>query len=159
MNRGDPDTVAAPMSVPVLQRIERPAGVMVLYAPSAPLLYSRIEGRVDDEVLGPLRRACDHAVSRGPAWFFNDWELLEHYTTRGRLEITQWALRHRARIVESHVLVRSRLVAMGVGVANLALGGIYRTHRRRIDFEQALGTRAEALGLALPPLGQLRRGT
>ncbi|MFO0547881.1 MAG: hypothetical protein U0271_05810 [Polyangiaceae bacterium] len=132
---------------------------MVLFAPEAPFLYCRLEGSPTEEILEPLLAACNRAVSSSRGWFFNDWELFDRYTSRGRLALTTWALRNRQKIAASHVLVGSKLVAMGVEVANLALGGIYRTHTERARFHAELQRTAKELDLKLPPLFALQRGS
>ena len=64
-----------------------------------------------------------------------------------RTEWTHWLVTHRARLDDLHIVARSKLVTMGVAVANLALGGIIKLHAQREgEFSNAL----RAAGLALP---------
>lgn len=69
---------------------------------------------------------------------FDDLEDLRGYDSGVRLRLTDWGKKHRAQIVAFHILTRSRLVAMGVTVANLALGGHIRAHTNRASFDVAL---------------------
>ncbi len=69
---------------------------------------------------------------------FSDWYDMRGYDTAARVELTRWLGWMRPRISEYHLLVRSRLVAMGVAVANLALGGWLDSTTNRIAFRQML---------------------
>jgi hypothetical protein len=69
--------------------------------------------------------------------FFDLGELLS-YDSAARVSVTDWLLTNRARIVSIHVLTRSKLVGMGVAVANLALGGMMVVHREPAPFNVAL---------------------
>jgi hypothetical protein len=73
-----------------------------------------------------------------PIYIFNDWWEMKSYDTKARMELTAWAQRIRPRLLGVHLLVRSKLVAMGVSVANIALGSFLLAHAERPDFEAAL---------------------
>lgn len=74
----------------------------------------------------------------GKIALFDDLELLTGYDSEVRVRLTKWSRDNRPRIVAFHILTQSRLVAMGVTVANLALGGSIRAHLSREGFEAAL---------------------
>lgn len=74
----------------------------------------------------------------GKVALFDDLEDLRGYDSGVRVQLTDWSRQHRHEIVAFHILTRSKLVAMGVTVANLALGGQIRAHTRRTDFDAAL---------------------
>ncbi len=69
---------------------------------------------------------------------FDDLEHMTGYDSGVRVRLTEWSRENRSRIVAFHILTRSKLAAMGVTVANLALGGQIRAHVRREGFELAL---------------------
>jgi hypothetical protein len=61
--------------------------------------------------------------------------------------LTAAFLDKRKRISGLHVLVGSKLTAMGVSVANLALGGIVTSHSERPPFASALDQALTALNV------------
>ena len=79
---------------------------------------------------------------------FADWYEMTGYDSRARFVLTDWMLDLRPRVGECHFLVKSRLVAMGVAVANIALGGLFR-----ITSDKAAYRRAHDAAL-----GRARRG-
>ena len=76
---------------------------------------------------------------------FDDFEQAVSYDGIVRLEITRFAARMIPHVAATHVLVRSKLFAMTVAVANLALGHHLTVHDSRVVFEKAL---KRALGAA-----------
>ncbi len=75
---------------------------------------------------------------------FCDWAEMTGYESDVRSAFTQWVASHRAKVT-FHLLVGSKLVAMGVSVANLALGGILVGYTSRASFDAAL--RSTKMGL------------
>jgi hypothetical protein len=57
---------------------------------------------------------------------------------RFRIELTEWAVEHRAQLEPIHLLMRPSLVSMGARVANLALGGLINTYTLRASFDLAV---------------------
>lgn len=68
---------------------------------------------------------------------FHNWLAMENYESACRVDLTAWVLRHRAQSV-LHIGLASRMVAMGVTVANLALGNLIQVHRDMQSLEAAL---------------------
>jgi len=68
---------------------------------------------------------------------FHNWLGMQNYETACRVELTDWVLRHRHQSV-LHIAVASRMVAMGVAVANLALGNLIHVHSTLSGLESAL---------------------
>ena len=68
------------------------------------------------------------------------WDLgeLVNYHSDVRIFATRVLLAHRPQIIAIHTFTRSKLVSMGVSVANLALGGIVSSHPTRDKFADAL---------------------
>ncbi len=71
-------------------------------------------------------------------WLFFDLYALDSYDSALRVDLTAAIFKQRDRMADFHVLVRSKIVAMGVSVANLALGGRLTSHRERKPFTTAL---------------------
>lgn len=130
---------------------------MSLWLPTPGLLYSHMDGDFGEAMLAPLLRACERAIRGGNAVFFNDWERLKGYQVSCRIELTRWAMSNRRSIERSHVLLRSKLVAISVDVANVAVGGIYVTHTDRERFELVLVSALRSRGLTPPPRSALFR--
>src|SRR5215472_17870922 len=72
---------------------------------------------------------------------FGDWYEMTGYDTDVRHELTKTVSKLRSRIASIYVLQRSKVVAMGIAVANLALGGWVRSTTSRAEFDRELETR------------------
>ncbi|HKP60951.1 MAG TPA: hypothetical protein VJV78_29680 [Polyangiales bacterium] len=68
---------------------------------------------------------------------FHDWLDMASYDSMCRVDLTAWVLRHRKQTV-AHIAATSRLVAMGVSVANLTLGNLFHVHDSQDGLEHAL---------------------
>lgn len=68
---------------------------------------------------------------------FHNWYAMDNYDSVCRVELTSWVLSHRAQS-SLHIGLRSRMVAMGVAVANLALGSLIHVHNEPRAMEGAL---------------------
>lgn len=69
---------------------------------------------------------------------FHDWTAMTGYESSCRQQLTTWSAKHLGEMAEVHMALRSKIVAMGVQVANLALGGMIRAHTNLADVEVAL---------------------
>lgn len=67
---------------------------------------------------------------------FDDFERVDHYLTDAKLLLLRWHKKHPQ--MTSHVLARSRIVAMGVTVARLATGLDLRVYDCRAKWADAL---------------------
>lgn len=83
----------------------------------------------------------------GKLTVFHDWFDMTGYESRCRQRLTSWSLARRQHFEEVHLGVRSKLVAMGVQVANLALGGLITAHTDRTKLEHELRRVLRAKGL------------
>lgn len=83
--------------------------------------------------------AYETAVRDGakPAVFV-DCERLVTYDGEIRRAPSTWIQQNRHRIVEQHMLVRSRFTRMGLQLVSVFLGGVIVGHSERRTFEQAL---------------------
>lgn len=64
------------------------------------------------------------AAAPGPVQVFHEWTEMTGYDSSCRQKLTGWTLEKRSSFARIHVSVRSKIVAMGVQVANVALGNI-----------------------------------
>lgn len=86
-----------------------------------------------------VRRKEAILAEAGKIAVFYDFGDMPGYDSGLRVSWTQWLKAHLGSIVRIHIVVRSKIVAMGVSVANLALGGVIQTHTQRAGaFERAL---------------------
>ncbi|HEX5660378.1 MAG TPA: hypothetical protein VFX59_24450 [Polyangiales bacterium] len=67
----------------------------------------------------------------------HDWLMMTGYETSCRTELTAWVLRNKPKSA-LHIGVTLPLVAMGVTVANLALGNLIHVHRDKRGLERAM---------------------
>ena len=79
---------------------------------------------------------------------FFDAEDLLRYDPELRTDLVARFFADRARIESVHVLVGSRLVALGVNVANLALRGLVTSHYARTRFVEELDGALNAAGVS-----------
>src|SRR5690606_35425297 len=113
------------------------------------LRFKRLaDGVIVTEVRGTLSRAfvpgylrsLERVLAARPGLLsFCDWYDMEGYDSDARMALTQWTYAHRSEFAAIHILLRSKLVAMGVSVANLALGGFMTVHSARAPFDRAMG--------------------
>jgi hypothetical protein len=92
--------------------------------PAARVLAYRLWGHLDGAITDRLLELTEQrlATTERRVVGFHDWSELESYETSARLRMTSWVLERRDRCEAIHILSRSRLVSMGVAVANMALG-------------------------------------
>lgn len=69
---------------------------------------------------------------------FVDASALDAYETEFRREWTSWIAANRANLEPTHMLFRSRIIELGVGIVNSLLGGVIVPHSRRGEFDQAI---------------------
>jgi hypothetical protein len=121
------------------QRWTSPRGeaAVILIRPS--IVVIEMAGHVDEEqaqIFVPV--AARHLAGSGQFRTFWDLERLVTYDTAVRTLSTKLLLDNRSKVAAVIVLSSSKVVRMGVAMANLALGGIIETSRTRVDFEMAL---------------------
>jgi hypothetical protein len=99
----------------------------------------RLVGQAEQPA-APMIFAClEQAFAAGRALdVFWDLEKLINYHSDVRTESTRVLLAHRPQLHSIQTYSTSKLVAMGVSVANLALGGIIRMHKGRTTFDAAI---------------------
>jgi hypothetical protein len=113
------------------------------------------EGHMTDEHCEFLEAYGEDRIrqSSGKLYVFHDWMELTGYDTKTRIRLTHWSVAHRKAYEEVHLAVRSRIIAMGVQVANVAVGGMMRAHTGIATLEVEL---ARVLRIAGVPMTSLR---
>jgi hypothetical protein len=119
-------------------------GHAILEFPAPALTVLEIVGYLDGGMGDRILAVLDEAVvPLEHLDIFCDWSAMTGYASEARSKFTQWMFRHRAK-VSSHLLVTSKLVAMGVSVANLTLGGILIAYTDRAAFTAVLHAKSSA---------------
>jgi hypothetical protein len=124
-------------------------GNLGIWLPGKDLLVVQIAGHGGEEFVTPIGQAFDQALeSSGSVRMYFDVGKLHKYDSPLRTRLTTRFLRDRGRIAGIDILVQSKIVSMGVAVANLALGGLIKSYARRPDFDSALDDALKGAGVA-----------
>lgn len=127
------------------ERYSSTRGEAVLTPIKADVILLKITGHLDR----PMGTAILDSVTKAipgvkRMHVFCDWAEMTGYESDVRSMFTQFVATHRTKVT-FHLLVGSKLVAMGVSVANLTLGGILVGYSNRASFDAAL--RSTKMGL------------
>jgi hypothetical protein len=109
---------------------------------------SHVEGHLDREMAQLIIDLATPMYDAGVVSGFHDWLDMSGYASASRVDLTSWVLKNRAKS-RLFIGMRSKLVAMGVSVANLALGNMIETFSNMAQLEAAL---AQALRANPGPL-------
>ena len=121
-------------------------GTLTISAPRPGIVLQRFEGYARVPMADAIIERLDVEIAAHETiYVFDDWFEAVGYDSEVRLKLTEWTRRHASDVRETHVLFRSKLIAMGLSVASLALGRQIHTYARRIDFEKALAKVVSAL--------------
>jgi hypothetical protein len=113
-------------------------GCVGLWVPSPSVLVFALHGYGDAGFAAPIIRAYETLANHGSLYVFADAEALVNYDSALRTQLTSCFFPDRERIASLHVLFHSKIVAMGISVVNLALGGIVTTTTERARFKAKL---------------------
>ena len=108
------------------------------------------EGHMTDEHYEFVRAYGEERIrsAGGKLYCFHDWLEMTGYDSSSRVKLTTWSIAHRHAFQEVHLAVRSRVVVLGVQVANIAIGGLIRTHSGiasvEIELARVMATRQSA---------------
>jgi hypothetical protein len=123
--------------------LESSRGRMRIWWAAPNVMIQSTHGYTDAVVAKKVVDALGRSIPRAATFrmFHDAWEH-EGYDTEFRVGMANWAKASSAattgRLLSVDVLVRSKLVAMGVAVANLVAGGIIRSHSRLETYSAAL---------------------
>ena len=120
-------------------RISDGRGIITLRNPARHVELLRCEGYARAEHIDFVIESRERILREcGKLAIFDDLEDLRGYDSDVRTRLTAWSRANRPKIVAFHILLRSKIVAMGVSLANMAIGGAIVAHTNRTAFEQAL---------------------
>ncbi|MBL8682455.1 MAG: hypothetical protein JNK05_25030 [Myxococcales bacterium] len=128
-----------PILVSKLERAE-----FTVYRPADGLYVTVANGHVLESTAKDFIAFLEGEMKRGVSnmSFFHDWWELDTYEQSARQRLTEWRrAAPRGTTKDSHVLVRSKLLAMGVAASAIVLrmvGVEMRAHTDRAAFERAL---------------------
>jgi len=99
----------------------------------------RVVGIIDDAAAKAIAAAHDEIFSLGTRpHTFHDWSLVIGYSPFARKFLTSWLSDSRGKLRSAHILFSSRVLAMGIAVANAVLGGFIVSYADPETFGAAL---------------------
>ena len=120
------------------QRIESERGSIAYWELSRTVYLTEVRGFMTRDMAELIVERADPLYRGGSTVYgFHNWFDMENYESACRVELTGWVLRHRTQ-TSLHIGLTSRLVAMGVAVANLALGSLIHVHDQPRSLEDAV---------------------
>ena len=122
-------------------------GRLRLWRPSPRILAAKIVGHGEASFVESIANAIRTCARSGPSEFFFDIGEMPGYDSPLRTELTKVFFAERKQIALLCVLATSPLVAMGVSVANLALGGIVQSYSEFGKFASAVDTSVRRAGV------------
>jgi hypothetical protein len=130
-------STTVPLVYPLVYQWEN--GRLEASFPAKDVLLFRISGTVPAGGEEHIVTVTDDAIRRiGKIHVFHDWANVASYSPAARKRLTAYVASIKQNLLSTHLLVQSRLVAMGVSVANLLLGGPFQVYAKRGEFEAAL---------------------
>jgi hypothetical protein len=126
-------------ALPVLGReFSSNRGKLALFV-GGPLLVLRFIDHGDGDFATPILAAFDAIIGAGKSVeMFFDMERMVNYDSPLRTRLTAHFREHRSTIASLHVFTHSRIVSMGVSVANLALGRLITVHSDKAEFGETI---------------------
>jgi len=135
---------------------QQPTGLVEVWALSAHVYVTRCVGNMSDPHAELMityaeemkRRAHGHGMI-----VFHDWLHMTGYAPGCRARLTTWSVANLSCYASVHMALQSKIVAMGVSLANLALGGIITTHSDLESLEAKLTSvlKRTPSGNSVPP--------
>ena len=124
---------------PDLRTLTTTKGSLEIWQPAPGVVFQRCKGHATVGFSETITQRLDVLLSKGirPV-VFDDWEGLTSYDSGARIHLTAWTAENASKLRGIHMLFRSKLVAMGVTVANLTLKGGMATYASRPEFESVL---------------------
>lgn len=115
-----------------------PACTVHLWRPARGLFASRVVGVMEPDAELALETMMRRVAAEDQRFLaFHDWEKMTDYDTESRVRLTRAVLDIRRSVEAAHLLVSSRIVALGVQAANLVVK-ILTVHPTRASFDAAL---------------------
>lgn len=102
------------------------------------LVVSRITDHASLAMAERYTSLLDGEVLRGRLEIFHDWSGMTGYDPEARKLLTEWNVRHSGDVQQVHMLVKSRVIAMGVSVSSLVAGRDFAAYSDRHLWERPL---------------------
>ncbi len=119
-------------------RVSNGRGTLTFWQLSPHVYATEVRGFMTPEMSDLIiERAEPLYTATGKLHGFHNWLDMSNYDSACRVDLTAWVLRHRGQSA-LHIGLRSRMVAMGVSVANLALGSLIQVYGTADALEAAL---------------------
>jgi hypothetical protein len=122
------------------QTCETVRGAASMWVLSPSVYVTVVTGHMEDVHADLFERFGAERIAAAPGklFVFHDWLEMTGYESRCRQRLTAWSAARLRAYAEVHLAVRSKIVAMGVQVANIPLRGLIRAHRDRASLEGEL---------------------
>jgi hypothetical protein len=129
------------------------SGTLRAWALAKNVFVTQGEGHMQDDHCAFIEVYGEQRIRRagGKLYVFHDWLDMTGYDSKTRVRLTLWSVAHRNAYEEVHLAVRSRIVAMGVQVANVPLGGFMRAHTGLASLEVELARVMSLVGASIRP--------
>ena len=134
----------------LVRGMSEPRGSYEIYFPAPNISVARARGHLS---LALAQLAPEAFEAHGPQSeliaSFNDWEAMTTYDSEARRLLTIWTLSNARKLRSVEFLVNSRVVAMGIAAANLAMKAIRLplvSYTKRSEFESSLAQALERKG-------------
>jgi hypothetical protein len=120
------------------QVIRGPSGVVHIWYPAPTVFVSRVEGVITEAMASAMLVAGQRIIATdGALVVFNDWAAVTGYDREARVLLTRGGKQLRRQVEANHFLVRARILAVGIQLANIVLGNM-NVHATRAAFDRAL---------------------
>jgi hypothetical protein len=137
-------TMEAEIASGSIERWESPRGSLVISHPVLGVIVFTYHGHMTVGVVPFIEQSVDRVLAEGQRPdLFIDLDDMTGYDSDYRQAVSKWGARTYRRLGVVRVLVRSKIVAMGIAVSNLTAGGTLKPTTKRSEFEKALD---EAIG-------------
>ncbi len=117
-----------------------PRGTFYLYQVAPYVVYTQAVGHMDHGCAEAFMAFVNRTFDRGrTTTLFHDWSGITGYDSDARATLTRWTIERRSVIGSVSVLVKSKLLSMGIATANLAtmpMGVTFHSHTDRAVFER-----------------------
>jgi hypothetical protein len=122
------------------QEYENPGGRILLWVPAVDVVVTRGVGRANIDAVDWYTARIDRVMEGGRVHIFHHWADVAGYDAEARNASRAWAASRASKITETHFLVRSPILRMGISVASLALNRPLHAHSDAREFERLLDT-------------------
>ena len=120
------------------QIVHAAGSTVQMWHPARTIFVSRVEGVLTEQAANAMLVAGQKVIaSDGKLLVFHDWENVKTYDRKAREQMTKTGFQMRRQVEATHFLVRARIVALGIQLANIVLGNM-KLHPTRASLESAI---------------------